>query len=209
MYDYKMETWLQQILMSVIHNPSYYFLIAAIACGEGIAFIGLVIPGSVLCISIGVLAANGHGNFWLSCFAAGMGSIIGDLLSYLIGSRGGHHLINRLHSPRTLKLIRRAELFFAAHGGKSLLLARFFGPLRGFVPFIAGALRTSPRDILLYSVCGGMIWGVSYPALGYYGGLTWQRFQFSANTVIAIISLIAVGIFAVWFLRRNKKGKEG
>lgn len=195
-----METWLQQTLMAVTHSPSYYFLIAAIACAEGIALVGLVVPGSVLCISIGLLAANGHGNFWISCLAACSGAIIGDLISYIIGSRGGHHLVNRLNSPRTIKIVRRAELFFAAHGGKSLLFARFFGPIRGFVPFIAGALRYSPRNTLIFSTISGLLWGLSYPALGYYGGLTWQQLQLSFDSVIALsLTVIAGGILFCWW----------
>lgn len=200
-----MENWLQQTLVTLTHSTSYYLLIAAIACGEGIALVGLIIPGSVLCISVGLLAAHGHGNFWLSCLAAGIGAISGDLISYLIGSRAGHQLVNRVHSARTLKILRRAELFFAAHGGKSLLLARFFGPLRGFVPFIAGSLHMPPKAALFYSMSGGILWGISYPAIGYYGGLTWQKFHLSAYSVIGLISAIALILFFLWSrYQRNK-----
>jgi membrane protein DedA with SNARE-associated domain len=202
-----MENWLQQTLLTLTHSTSYYFLIAAIACGEGIALVGLIIPGSVLCISVGLLAANGHGDFWLSCLAASIGAIIGDLISYLTGSRSGHQLVNRTHSTRALKILRRAELFFAAHGGKSLLFARFFGPLRGFVPFIAGSLRLSPKTVLFYSISGGILWGIGYPALGYYGGLTWQQFHLSAYSVVGMIGIIVAVVFLFWAWRSQSKSR--
>ena len=202
-----MENWLQQTLMTLTHSSSYYLLIMAIACGEGIALVGLVIPGSVLCISVGLLAANGHGDFWLSCLAASVGAIIGDLISYFIGSRSGHQLVNRTHSARTLKILRRGELFFAAHGGKSLLLARFFGPLRGFIPFIAGSLRLSPKTVSLYSISGGILWGIGYPALGYYGSLTWQQFHFSAPALIWSIGFIVAVVFLSWAWRSRSKSE--
>lgn len=202
-----MENWLQQTLITLTHSTSYYLLIAAIACGEGIALVGLIIPGSVLCISVGLLAANGHGNFWLVCLAAGCGAIVGDLISYLIGSRAGHQFVSRIHSTRALKILRRAELFFAAHGGKSLILCRFFGPLRGFVPFIAGSLRVAPKTVLLYSISGGILWGIGYPALGYYGGLTWQKFHLSTYSVIGLISLVIVVGFIIWGWQRRKRAR--
>lgn len=202
-----MENWLQQILVTLTHSSSYYLLIAAIACGEGIVLVGLIIPGSVLCVSIGLLAANGHGDFWLSCLAAIIGAIIGDLISYLIGSRSGQQLVHRTHSARTLKILRRAELFFAAHGGKSLLFARFFGPLRGFIPFIAGSLRLSPKTVLLYSISGGILWGISYPALGYYGGLTWQHVHLSAYSVIGTIGIVVAAAVLFWGWRRRREGE--
>ena len=193
--------------MTMTHSSSYYLLIVAIACGEGIALVGLVIPGSVLCISVGLLAANGHGDFWLSCLAASTGAISGDLISYLIGSRSGHQLVNRTHSARALKILRRAELFFAAHGGKSLLFARFFGPLRGFVPFIAGSLRLSPKTVMFYSISGGILWGIGFPALGYYGGLTWQQFHFSAPALIWLIGFIVAVVFLSWAWRSRSKNE--
>ncbi|MCD6526256.1 MAG: DedA family protein [Desulfuromonas sp.] len=199
-----METWLQDLLTNLTNGVSYYALVALIACGEGLVLVGLIIPGSVLCVTVGVLAANGHGDFLFSCLSAGIGAICGDLLSYLIGGRAGHQLVNHVLSPRSLKLLRRAELFFAAHGGKSLLLARFFGPLRGFMPFIAGCIQMSPREVLLYSVSGGLLWGLSYPALGYYGGLSWQRLQLSPYSVIGLISLIMALILALWWWRRKQ-----
>lgn len=198
-----MENWLQQTLLTLTHSTSYYILIAAIACGEGIALVGLIIPGSVLCISVGLLAANGHGDFWFSCLAAIAGAIIGDLISYLIGSRSGHQLVNRIHSARALKILRRAELFFAAHGGKSLLFARFFGPLRGFVPFIAGSLRLAPKTVMFYSISGGILWGIGFPALGYYGGLTWQKVHLSAYSVIGMIGIIVAMVVLFWLWRKG------
>lgn len=205
MYQLKMESWLQQILITVTHSSSYYLLIMLIACVEGIVLLGIVIPGSILCISVGVLAANGHGDLWLSCLAAGIGAIIGDLTSYVVGSRGGHQLVNRIHSPRKLKFLRYAELFFANHGGKSLLFARFFGPLRGSIPFIAGSLRYSPRNSLIFSIISGILWGVIYPAFGYYGGVTWNRFHLSVHATVVIICSSIVVAFLIFAWQRKKK----
>lgn len=202
-----METWLQQILMTMTHSLNYYLLIALIACVEGIVLIGLLIPGSVLCISVGLLAANGHGELWFSCLAASIGSIIGDLLSYVIGSRGGHQLVNRIHSPRKLKFLRHAELFFAKHGGTSLLFARFFGPLRASIPFIAGSLRYSPRNALIFSIISGLLWGFSYPALGYYGGLTWQKFELSLSSMLVLSAITIAGGILFWLWRKRNKNR--
>lgn len=195
-----MEQWLQNFLFSLTSGPSYYTLIALITLGEGLVVIGLFIPGSALSISVGALAYHGHGSLPFACLAAACGAILGDFCSYLIGSRGGSALIKNHLPQRYLPLLRRSELFFAAHGGKSLLFSRFLGPIRGFTPFVAGALFMPFRQFVAYTVSSGLLWAIAYPGLGYLGGMGWQQHQQWLNhTMLSAGILLIVALFCVWF----------
>lgn len=198
-----METWLTDLLTQLTSGPHYYGLIALTALVEGLLVIGLLVPGSVICVSAGALAAQGHGQLTLVCLAAMVGAIVGDLLNYAIGGRGGQRISQRLARSRHARLLRRAELFFAAHGGKSLLLARFFGPLRGFVTFVCGGLQMPPGRFALYTTASGLLWGLIYPAAGYLGLRTWQQ---THPAVLSLAGLALAGLMlALWWRYRSRR----
>nr|WP_320115592.1 DedA family protein [uncultured Desulfuromonas sp.] len=196
---------MEHLLTSVTATPWYYLLIAAIATAEGIALVGLVVPGSVLCVTIGAIAAAGHGDFTLSCVCAAIGALIGDLISFLLGGRLGPRLVQSFFPQRSKPLLQRAQIFFSAHGGKSLFLARFFGPLRGLVPFVAGCVHFSARGLVGYSSVAAVLWGISYPGLGYLGLKSWQQIPFlhSFKALLCLGAVIVVFVLARR-LRRNK-----
>ena len=62
---------------------------------------------------------------------ATIGSVAGDLLSYLVGARMGESLLARPAFQKRKDLLRKAERFFYEHGGKSVFAGRFVGFLRG------------------------------------------------------------------------------
>ncbi|MDD2557418.1 MAG: hypothetical protein PHH87_03910, partial [Desulfuromonas sp.] len=124
-----MNGWIQQTLPHLSTGLSYYLILCGIALAEGVPVAGLFVPGSILCITAGALAFHGHGNIYFLCVAAAIGAIVGDCISYVCGTRSGAWLAAHLRVGRFVRFLRRAELFFGAHGGKSLLLARFMGPV--------------------------------------------------------------------------------
>ncbi|MBF0645176.1 DedA family protein [Desulfuromonas acetoxidans] len=196
---------MEHLLTSVTATPWYYLLITVIATAEGIALVGLAVPGSVLCVSIGAIAAAGHANFMASCLCAAAGAFVGDLISYLLGGRLGPRLVHSFFPQRSRPLLKRAQIFFAAHGGKSLFLARFFGPLRGLVPFVAGSVRFPIRNLIGYSVVAALLWGLSYPGLGYLGIKSWQQLpeRLSVEVLLCLGAVVVVALL-VWRHQRNK-----
>jgi membrane protein YqaA with SNARE-associated domain len=51
-----------------------------------------------------------------------------------------------------------AQAFYAKHGGKAIVLARFFPVLRSFAPFLAGVTDMSYTSFLRYNCFGGVAW---------------------------------------------------
>jgi len=202
-----MDIWLEQLLTSVTATLWYYLLIVAIATAEGIALVGLIVPGSVLCVTIGAIAAAGHADFMLTCACAAVGAFIGDLISYVLGSRLGPRLVHSFFPQRHKPLLKRAQIFFAAHGGKSLFLARFFGPLRGLVPFVAGSVHFPIHNLVGYSAVAALLWGLSYPGLGYLGIRSWQQLPglHSLETLLSLGTLVGVVVLIIYF--RHKKNR--
>lgn len=146
---------------------------------ECAAFFGMVVPGEMLAVFGGFLAAQGVLDVGdlivLVCF----GAVLGDSIGYEVGRRLGRTWLlsyGRWVNVRERHL-RRAEQFFARHGGKAVLLGRSTAFLRAFTPFVAGASRMPYRRFVLYNATGGILWSVTFVMLGYVAGASWRSLE--------------------------------
>jgi undecaprenyl-diphosphatase len=101
---------------------------------------------------------------------------------------------------RRTDLLRRAQVFFIRHGGKSIFFGRFVGPLRGFIPFVAGSARMPPLSFFLYTLVSALLWGLTYPGLGFLGGASWRQVQrwtghFGVFMAILLFLFVLNGLF--------------
>lgn len=186
-----MEAWINNFTNWIPIGGLYYSLLGLLAFVESLAFVGILCPGSVLIVFTGFLAANGKGDFVILASVYSIGAIAGDLLSYLLGARAGGAIMQRPWFKRRENLLNQAQLYFAAHGGKSVFIGRFVGFLRPFIPFIAGSARMNPVAFTLYALVSGILWGVSYPGLGYLCGASWQMVQVWSGRFSLLILLLA------------------
>lgn len=174
----------------------YYCLLFLIAMAESIAMVGLAVPGSTLIICAGFLTAHGKGNLYGVIAASGFGALVGDAVSYLMGARLGYRFLRRPFFRKYLGVIRKAEMFFIDHGGKSLLFGRFVGPLRGLTPFMAGSAQLSPIRFSGYTLISCLLWGLAYPWIGKLGAASWQQVQILSGRLSLLVTTLVILLFA-------------
>src|SRR5919108_416161 len=71
------------------HEPWAAPIVFALAFGESLAFISLLIPAWAALVGIGVLISHGNLNFWPIWVAGSIGAALGDWLSYWLGVKLG------------------------------------------------------------------------------------------------------------------------
>ena len=113
-------------------------IVFALAFGESLAFISLLIPAWAALVGIGVLISSGGINFWPVWVAGALGAAIGDWLSYWIGVKLGPPVAHIWPLSRHPTLIPKGEAFVKRWGVLGIFIGRFFGPLRASVPLVAG-----------------------------------------------------------------------
>ncbi len=159
------------LLQWVALNPvTAYFGIFLVSLSESLALIGLLVPGTVIMIGIGIVVGSGALSLKLTFLAAMLGAISGDGISYWLG-RHNHQGIKSVWPFRNYPtILSRGEIFFQRHGGKSVLLGRFVGPVRPVVPLIAGMLEMPAGRFFLVNILSAIGWAFAYIIPGFVLG---------------------------------------
>ena len=171
---------------------------------------GLVVtpflPGDSLLFAAGALAAMGSLNIVLLWVLMALAAVIGDTANYWIGHRFGRGVFEKKSKFFKKEYLEEAEAFYAKHGGKAIILARFVPIVRTFAPFVAGISEMHYGKFISYNIIGGLSW-VSLFLLGgfWFGNIPFVKENFH-YVVIAIILISIVPIIWAAVKKGKKKG---
>ncbi len=196
--------WINEILGWVHAHPllAMATLAAAVAV-EGLFLIGMVIPGSLLMFGAGAVVAAGHLPLAPMLISAALGATLGDLASYALGRRYRRQLFALSARFRMPRIMDRGERFFAKHGGKSIILGRFIGPLRPLVPAVAGAADMRLASFIAIDIIAAVLWAPAYALPGLIIGATITVAAEVASRLALIIALMVGGTWLLWWLVRT------
>ncbi|MFQ5842069.1 MAG: VTT domain-containing protein [Thermodesulfobacteriota bacterium] len=196
--------FLESIVNVIANNPhAAYLVVFLISLSESLAFVGLLVPGTVLMFGVGAVIATGALSLKPTLIVATAGAIAGDGISYWLG-RYYHQRLRNLwpfhHHPQ---LLSRGETFFLRHGGKSVLFGRFVGPVRPVIPIVAGMLDMPPMKFTLVNVLSAVGWAFAYILPGVFFG-TSLRLAGAVSARLAVLVLLMVGTVWVflWICRK-------
>lgn len=184
---------------------AYLFLFAIVFAETGLV-VTPFLPGDSLLFAAGAIAAMNNsplsvGLLYVLFFTA---ALTGDNVNYFIGKTTGHRLFSRENS-RLFKRrhLEKTQAFFAKHGGKTLIIARFVPIVRTFAPFVAGMGTMSYSGFIRYSIAGACLWVGSCVTLGYFfGNIPTVKKNFPI-VVIAVILLSLLPPVFEWLKHRR------
>ncbi len=180
-------------------HPHMAGLIAfAIAFAESLAFIGGIIPGSVMMTAIGILIGSGVIPIWSTFIWAIMGAILGDGLSYWIGHHFKDHLRVNWPFRKYPHWLEKGEQFFHRHGGKSIFIGRFIGPIRSILPVVAGMLHMPIKRFLIADIVSAIAWAPAYMIPGILLGAA--SLELDPETATRLVLLVLLILIIVWML---------
>jgi membrane-associated protein len=133
-------------------------------------------------------------------------AVTGDNVNYIIGRNIGPRVFHEGNRFFKHEYLLRTHDFYARHGGKMLVLARFVPIVRTFAPFVAGIGRMRYAKFLGYSVAGGTLWVGLFGLLGYFfGGLPVVKENFSIAVLAIIVLSLTPMIIEVWKARTRSR----
>src|SRR4029079_14679653 len=167
------------------------------------------LPSEIIMPFSGYLVSTGQMNLWMVGVAGAVGCVLGSLVAYWVGSKGGRPLIEKygrylLVSRHDLDL---ADRWFATHGEVIVFVSRLLPAIRTFIAFPAGVARMNLKRFVIYTFTGSLPWCLGLAYIGQKLGEKWNqddtlktwfhRFDF----VIGIIGVLLVG----WWIWRHIK----
>jgi membrane protein DedA with SNARE-associated domain len=199
---------LLQDTVALVSSYGYWFLFF-VSLAENVFLVGFVIPGDLVVVLGGGLAQRAGLSPVSACLAVIAGVLIGSNVSFWIGHHGGNALIERWGERLGVgqNRVRRAEVYFAAHGAKTVFVGSFISGLKNLVPAVAGASRMSYLRFAAYSAIGSTCRSIALVAIGYLFGANLER----AIHVVGSLNgwVLALGISAlIWGLTHHHLKKR-
>jgi membrane protein DedA with SNARE-associated domain/membrane-associated phospholipid phosphatase len=186
----------QALIAFLTQNPALALgLVFAAALLESVAVIGTVVPGSSVVVAAGVLIGLQVLDPWSVAAVTVVGAILGDGFSYWLGRRYHERLCTWWPLRAHPEWLARGQAHFAAHGGKSVFLGRFLGPVRAIVPVVAGMSDMPVLRFTLVNVLSAIAWSA---ALLLPGVLFGASLQLAGAVSSRLLILLAGMVGVVW-----------
>lgn len=176
---------------------TYGILFAIIFAETGLVLTPFL-PGDSLLFASGLFAANGSLSVIALAFLLWAAAFLGDNTNYWIGYYFGQKIVNNKYIPINQKHIDKTREFYAKHGGKTILLARFMPIIRTFAPFVAGIGKMNYKKFISYSFVGGFFWIFIFTFAGYFfGNIPIIKNNFSTVILIIIFASFSPAAFRI------------
>lgn len=179
-----------------------YTIILLLAFLDTVFVIGTIFPGSIMVMGVGFLAGFSSLNVWISLFSLIVGGVLGDVLTYYMGTHGTNWFKNE---SKLLKFtyLKKGQDFFDKHGDKSIVLGRFMGVIKAVVPFVAGLIRMNFKKFFYLTILSSVLWSVFYLGIGFFLGVTTNSFYLSKGLKVIIMAAPFI-IFVVWIIYESR-----
>jgi membrane-associated protein len=183
-----------QLLSTVMTGWAGYALLFLVVFAESGLLVGFFLPGDSLLFTIGVVSGAGKLPIVPMILMLAAASILGDGSGFLLGSTLGYSLFQKDSKIFRREYLERTKEFYARHGGKTIVYAKFVPIIRTFAAFIAGVGKMNYSRFLLFNVGGAIGWVATMITLGFLLG---KNEIIQKNFEKVVLAIIAVSLIPV------------
>lgn len=201
--DNSMSDWLK----SIIEDFSY----------AGVAFLMFLenvfppIPSELIMPLAGFYSSNGEFSLWGVIVAGTVGSVVGGLPLYFLGTHAGEERIRRWCDRHGKWIgisgrdLDKSKRWFSRHGAKAVFLCRLVPGVRSLISLPAGLARMPLTPYLIYSTLGSALWTT---ALALAGRGLGQNYDQVEKAVGPISTAVVVGIVLTIVVRAIRQHRH-
>ncbi len=170
--------------------------------------IGIPMPGPILLLSAGALAAAGKLGALALVAITVTACVSADWIWYEAGRRRGDKVLHFLHGLTSDPEFhdRRAKRVFARYGLQLLLVAKFIPGLDAVAPPLAGTSRTSRLRFLAFDSAGASLYALVYGGLGYAFSHDLNRaamYTARAGRLVLFLAVAGIALYLVGKVHRR------
>jgi len=185
----------------LIHQGGYPIVAFLMAMESMIA----PVPSEAVMPFAGFLIFEGKFTFFGTILAATLGSIVGSLISYVMGSWGGRPFVLRFGKYLLLDVhhLEATERFFGKWGDKTIFVSRFIPVVRHLISIPAGVGKMNLMKFCIYTILGAACWNGFLAWVGFKLKTRWDEVMKYSH--VADIIIVAGLILAVIYLIYKQK----
>ncbi len=167
---------------------------------DALVAIGLLMPSGPILIAVGALIGLGalDAPYIIGC--AALGALLGDGASFLFGHHYGQRMRGMWPFSRYPHWLQRGESLFRRHGAKGIVIARYVGAVRPFVPAIAGMLRMPLRRFVPASLFAAVSWALLFIGPGWLLGASLELLVAVAGRLAIVLGILFALLAAIYWL---------
>jgi membrane protein DedA with SNARE-associated domain len=202
---------MEERLLSFLREFYNLFQWPGVVVMMGLESAGIPIPSEAIMPLAGWMLVKEKGlglaYLLLAAFWGALGNLLGSLLAYWIGEKGGRPLFRAygrylLLSPGDLDT---AERFFQRHGTAAIFISRLLPVVRTYISFPAGMARMGLVRFGLYTIAGSFPWSLGLAYGGFLLGENWELIRQYMRPFDIPIAVGAVALIAWWFIHRLRR----
>lgn len=200
-------------MVSIIEIVSNFAIYLIQTLGYWGIFLGMTIesaciplPSEVIMTFAGFVVNEGKLSLIGITIAGTLGNLLGSLITYYIGLKGGRPLLEKygkyvLISKRKLDLV---DDIFKKYGSLTVFVGRILPVIRTFISLPAGISKMDLKKFTIYTVLGSLPWTL---VLGYIGVILGQNWHIVSNYfhIMDLIIGISIVLFIIYWIYDYRK----
>jgi membrane protein DedA with SNARE-associated domain len=167
------------------------------------------VPSEAVMPFAGMLIHEGNMSWAGVIFFSTLGSIIGSLIGYWMGAKGGRPVVERWGKYLLLDKhdLDITEKWFAKRGEATVFVCRFIPVVRHLISIPAGMGRMNLVKFSIYTIIGAAMWNTILTVAGYYLQENWSEIMKYSHIIdyFVVGALIIVFAYYGYKLYTNKK----
>ncbi len=184
-------------IVTTYQSSTYLILFLIVFCETGLV-VTPFLPGDSLLFAAGTICGLGLLNPLLLILLLFIAVFLGDNSNYFIGKKIGPKAFEGNIKFLKQEYLTKTQDFYAKHGGKTVIMARFVPIIRTFAPFVAGIGSMTYKRFLSYSILGSILWINIFIWAGYLlGSNEFVKNNFSLVTLAIIFVSVLPVIFGL------------
>jgi membrane protein DedA with SNARE-associated domain len=168
------------------------------------------VPSEAVMPFAGFLAEEGRFTFTGVIFYSTLGSYVGSMISYFLGSYGGRPLVEKYGKYLLLQKhdLDFTEKFFARRGDITIFVSRFIPVVRHLISIPAGVGKMNLLKFSLYTIIGAGLWNSFLAYMGFLLKNNWSVVSKYSHIIDIVVVPLLIGLliyFGVKFYQKHKK----
>lgn len=202
---------MQEIIINIMNSYGYIGVFLLIL----IENLFPPIPSEVILLFGGFMTTYTSLNILGMTLSSTLGSLIGAVILYKIGTFFGKERLKRMINSKYGKLLRitnedidKSFSYFNNNGEKTIFFCRFIPLIRSIISIPAGMYKMNMTKFIIYTFLGSIIWNIILIVLGCVVGSNWESilkiFDMYSKYTVIIIFIVLVILLIKFYKKKSK-----